>query len=531
MAAAAERAGAALPDGDLADAALLCERLDGLPLSIELAGAQLRHLSLRQLIERLDARFELLTHGRHGRARRQASLLAVLEDTYASLDSTEQRLLCQLAAFPGGFDLDAVEGATYGLDIGVPARTFAGLVDCSLVVAAGRGQHRLLETVKLFAQRHWNEDEDPPARHAAWCLRHVDSYPDHAAVASTALSTWVCAHYQDLRAAEDHLLAEGDLSGVVRLIAAQSAALNLGLGGTRALGTIERVERYVACEGLSAAEEASLMLAGALAARSARRPEWIGRGARRAVELFEQAGDTTGLSAALIVDSWMTALRHTDAALALLDRSIALAEQAGAIELGLFARANRVNHLMVAVRLAEAESELERLLPLAEASPQHAPWLLIHTVGVALWILTDPPRALASAAALHAFEQQSVTSADATIVVRAAAAASSGDVELTGICLRDAVESYRLQGNDDGLPDLLLPPALLAWRLEDPRARRWLTAIRHGGRPTQNFVLTSIYRQLRHAVGLDAPIAPVDLAATFADALAWLTDAADRTGA
>ena len=69
----AERVGVAIPGDELETVARVCERLDGLPLSIELAAAQLRHLSLAELAGRLDQRFELLSWGRRGgRQRRQA---------------------------------------------------------------------------------------------------------------------------------------------------------------------------------------------------------------------------------------------------------------------------------------------------------------------------------------------------------------------------------------------------------------------------------------------------------------------------
>jgi hypothetical protein len=72
-----------------------------------------------------------------------------------------------------------------------------------------------------------------------------------------------------------------------------------------------------------------------------------------------------------------------------------------------------------------------------------------------------------------------------------------------------AEREYELVG-EDGLPDKLLAPIALAWRLgEHDRASIWLTAIRHAAKPTQNFLLTSIYRRRRDQVGLAADLTVV----------------------
>jgi predicted ATPase len=93
----------------------ICRRLDGLPLAIELAAAQLRSLSLAVLNDRLDQRFRLLTRGSRTAAARQQTLHAAVEWSHARLHGSEQSLLRRLAVFAGSFDLDAVE-AVCGLD-------------------------------------------------------------------------------------------------------------------------------------------------------------------------------------------------------------------------------------------------------------------------------------------------------------------------------------------------------------------------------------------------------------------------------
>ena len=87
----------------------VCERLDGLPLAIELAAAQLKQLTMDELAERLDRRFELLAGRQREGGHRQDSLIQVVENTWQLLDPEEQRLLGQIAVFPGQFTVKDIE--------------------------------------------------------------------------------------------------------------------------------------------------------------------------------------------------------------------------------------------------------------------------------------------------------------------------------------------------------------------------------------------------------------------------------------
>ncbi len=104
----AARAGFSLEEDPVA-CAELCRRLDGLPLAIELAAARLRSLSPRQLADRLDDRFRLLTGGSRTLLPRQQTLRAVVDWSWDLLDPAERVLLRRLAVFRGGWTLEAVE--------------------------------------------------------------------------------------------------------------------------------------------------------------------------------------------------------------------------------------------------------------------------------------------------------------------------------------------------------------------------------------------------------------------------------------
>ncbi|WP_405753324.1 winged helix-turn-helix domain-containing protein [Streptomyces sp. NBC_00012] len=175
----AERGAAARPgfgvDTDeetAAAAAEICRRLDGLPLAIELAAARLRMLTPRQIADRLDDRFRLLTSGARTVLPRQQTLRAVVDWSWDLLDESERAVLRRLSVFAGGCTLTAAEAVCADGPQG--AREVAGLlgslVDKSLVVAApaedGEMRYRLLETVGEYAAARLDEaaERDPVVR-------------------------------------------------------------------------------------------------------------------------------------------------------------------------------------------------------------------------------------------------------------------------------------------------------------------------------------------------------------------------------
>lgn len=157
----ADRGAVARPGFSVEDdpeaAAEICRRLDGLPLAIELAAARLRMLTLRQIADRLDDRFRLLTSGSRTVLPRQQTLRAVVDWSWNLLDDGERDVLGRLSVFAGGCDLAAAEAVC-----GPAALDALGsLVDKSLVVTApsatGAMRYRLLETVAEYARERLEE--------------------------------------------------------------------------------------------------------------------------------------------------------------------------------------------------------------------------------------------------------------------------------------------------------------------------------------------------------------------------------------
>ncbi|MFI6377410.1 BTAD domain-containing putative transcriptional regulator [Streptomyces sp. NPDC050546] len=231
----AERAAAVRPDTDAAlrderAVAEICRRLDGLPLAIELAAARLRLLTPRQIADRLDDRFRLLTSGSRTVLPRQQTLRAVVDWSWDLLDEAERTMLCEVSVFAGGWDLAAAEAVCTG-----PAAELTGaLVDKSLVVAApGEGEdstgmrYRMLETIHEYAVERAAEvprlRTAAERRHHAWVRALVERADP--LLRSTGQLPWISrleTELDNIRAALERTLTAGD--------EAEAGALALAMG-------------------------------------------------------------------------------------------------------------------------------------------------------------------------------------------------------------------------------------------------------------------------------------------------------------
>ncbi|KOG25432.1 ATP-binding protein, partial [Streptomyces viridochromogenes] len=219
--AAAVRPGtdAALCDGrDQEAVAEICRRLDGLPLAIELAAARLRLLTPRQIADRLDDRFRLLTSGSRTVLPRQQTLRAVVDWSWDLLDEQERTVLREVSVFAGGWDLVAAEAVCTG-----PVADLMGaLVDKSLVVAtpcerdgSDGMRYRMLETIHEYAVERAAELPGPrlaaERRHRAWVRALVEEADPQ--LRSAGQLPWISrleTELDNIRVALDRALAAGD---------------------------------------------------------------------------------------------------------------------------------------------------------------------------------------------------------------------------------------------------------------------------------------------------------------------------------
>jgi predicted ATPase/DNA-binding CsgD family transcriptional regulator len=164
-------------DANAPAVAQICQRLDGIPLAIELAAARLRHLSAERIAQELDDRFRLLVGGSRVVLPRQQTLAASVAWSHDLLSDDEQLVLRRLGVFAGRFELDAAEHVVATLGDFDAVQVFdvvSRLVDKSLLVAEEDGPdvlYRMLETIRAFAvERARDADEVVRLRdaHVGW---------------------------------------------------------------------------------------------------------------------------------------------------------------------------------------------------------------------------------------------------------------------------------------------------------------------------------------------------------------------------
>ncbi|SEB64274.1 protein kinase domain-containing protein [Rhodococcus koreensis] len=178
-----ERATATVPTFTLTDdnkttVALICQRLDGLPLPIELAAARLRAMSAEQILHRLTDRYALLTRGNRSAPMRQQTLRWCIDWSHDLCTPQEQLVWARLSVFAGSFELDAAEQIC-GIDLAPDELldALASLVDKSILIREEHGtvvRFRLLDTLREYAAEKAEQHSDRSEllrRHRDWYLQ------------------------------------------------------------------------------------------------------------------------------------------------------------------------------------------------------------------------------------------------------------------------------------------------------------------------------------------------------------------------
>lgn len=147
----------ALTEGNEAAIGEICERLDHLPLAIELAAARVRGMAPADIARRLDQRLHLLSSTDRSAPGRHRTLDAAVRWSYELCDDTQRQVFDRLSAFAGPFTIDAAESvaAGEGIETWEVLDAVLALVDKSLVVANEHDdetRYRLLETMRQFGQ-------------------------------------------------------------------------------------------------------------------------------------------------------------------------------------------------------------------------------------------------------------------------------------------------------------------------------------------------------------------------------------------
>jgi predicted ATPase/class 3 adenylate cyclase len=213
---------------------VICARLDGIPLAIELAAGRSAAMSLQEVASRLTDRFRLLARPADRRSARQQTLRATVEWSHGLLTEVEQAVFARLAVFSGGFGYEAATAvAGTGFDEYEVVDAVSGLFDKSLIDGAATPagmRFRLLETIRQFATERLVAIGDVDAaheRHARYFAALVAELERGAGVRSFECwySEWI-ENRENFRTAADWLV-ERDPTTALETIAGVLAAAEL----------------------------------------------------------------------------------------------------------------------------------------------------------------------------------------------------------------------------------------------------------------------------------------------------------------
>jgi predicted ATPase/DNA-binding SARP family transcriptional activator len=164
--------------------AQICQRLDGIPLAIELAAARMNMLAVEQILQHLDNRFNLLTNGLRSLLSRHRTLRATMEWSYELLSEPERFLFRRLAVFIGGWTLEAAEEICSGENIASAEmlELLSQLVNKSLVtvqISQNETRYYMLETLRQYSSEKLIESVECDTLHD----KHLKYYLDLAETA------------------------------------------------------------------------------------------------------------------------------------------------------------------------------------------------------------------------------------------------------------------------------------------------------------------------------------------------------------
>jgi predicted ATPase/DNA-binding SARP family transcriptional activator len=231
----AERATAARPSLSVSPVtraviADICQRLDGIPLAIELTAARVSHLSLGDIVDRLDDRFALLRGGSR-RVPRHQTLAAAMDWSHDLLTAGERVLFRRLAVFCSPFTLAAAETIGTGAPVEQPQvlDLLAALIAQSLVTVTEAGpvlRYRMLVTVREYATerlRAAGELDQVRRVHLDYVLAAIRDVPIRPHETGTALTGTLMRPFEtlqdDIQAAFEYALAAGDNAAALGIAA------------------------------------------------------------------------------------------------------------------------------------------------------------------------------------------------------------------------------------------------------------------------------------------------------------------------
>ncbi len=441
-----ERARAVRPDiefgaDDTAAIGEICERLDGLPLAVELAAARVRMLTPQAMVGLLNKRLSLLTHGARDLPERQQTVRATIDWSYRLLSELDRALLARMSVFAGGATLEAIrEICAPDEDAFELLERVERLAENSLIVGEtpGTGDHRfrMLELIREFAGERVDEEgerADLGRRHAEYFTELVERYGPKLQTAELP---------------EGLGFFDGDYANLTEALAWARDAVDAELE----LRLLDWLNDYWYFRGFSAEPwiwfEHALTLdapperrAAALrAAGSVRGRMDDSAGARdlfeRALDLYEQLGDQSGMARSLSgLEGCLARLGEFDQAEQAGSRAIEIVRGLGDRRRLALALSNAGYTALQRGRLEEARRHFEEALALAiEVDDAEATSLARQNLGLLLVLAGELDRAekLSVEGLAWAVETREYIGVLAGLVALAAIRARTGELEESG---------------------------------------------------------------------------------------------------
>jgi predicted ATPase/DNA-binding XRE family transcriptional regulator len=221
-----ERARQAWPEADVSTpvVAAICERVDHLPLAIELAAAHSGVLSPAMLLERLSNRLQVLHGGVRDLPERQRTMHEAIAWSYSLLGGEAQRCFRAFGVFSGGCTLAAAEAVCWDAESQAGLQTITALVDASLVQVERRGdgllRYKMLEVIREYALqqlRTAGEEEPVGRRHARYYAQLAEQAEQVGPANPLAGEAQLEAEVANGRAALEWTYHRGDVALGLRL--------------------------------------------------------------------------------------------------------------------------------------------------------------------------------------------------------------------------------------------------------------------------------------------------------------------------
>ncbi len=513
----AQRHGIVLTEDVFLHVSELCRSLDGLPLAIQLAAAQLRVFNLEELQQKLDARLTFVGTDNTPSPER-GNLGAVLESMWQTLGDTDRELLAYLLAFPA--DFKATDAEAVFQDTGF-ALSFARLADCSLICRTDGQSWRLLETVKLFCAQSTSASQRQlgAQAHADWALNRIDVGQN---LFSRDTTHWCEAHYDDIQQAQRYFLSIDQPELAAEVCAGTALAMHFD-PGARASIALQQIHEY-----LTLVQDPVILARLHIAAIiSAKVPGDAYHHGSAALEIARRCKDDDVKSLAITMAAWTQSLASLEQGDALFDEAIELAQSVNNplyADLALSYRAG----LMAASSKFDAASELAQAI-VERGKHDPDPTYPYYAASTVLLAIADSSNMDELNLLIQRVRDFGVDHW-ATDLAMAVVLAEAGQVS-TALQLCRSIHEQMTRAGVSPWPELLIGlAAIVHAQGNEHLAAAWLSAVKQAPIPSRTLQTVIAYRRVRRRLNVRAHNEE-SLGRTISKATQWLTDSAGHTEA